>query len=127
MSMCTRMLTCIICACSLDKPGTASISTVSPAIVGQSVRLECQVDDKGSPDPVYKWWRSDNPGTILQSTDSPVYVISTARLQDNGNFTCLPSNMMGTGIPATVKVQVFCECFSTCSPPLCRIVKFKEI
>ena len=92
-----------------DKPGRASIRPISSVIVGDPVTLECQVDDLGSPIPVYEWWRSDNPGTILQSTNSPIYTKQTARLQDNGNYTCRPNNIMGTGIPATIKVEVFCK------------------
>lgn len=94
-------------SCFSDKPGTATINPVSSVMVSERLELVCSVDDKGSPNPVYEWWRNDDPGTILQSLETPKYVIPTARLQDNGNFTCRPRNMMGIGVSASIQVNVY--------------------
>ncbi|XP_052804588.1 hemicentin-1-like isoform X2 [Mya arenaria] len=88
------------------KPGRASISPVSSVIVGQTVTLNCDIDDPGYPPPTYEWWRMENPGKILQADESSRFTIPTARLDHNGNYTCQPQNMMGVGRADTISLAV---------------------
>ncbi|XP_045209510.2 hemicentin-1-like isoform X2 [Mercenaria mercenaria] len=86
-------------------PGQASIRPVSSVLVGQTVMLSCTVADQGYPYPVYEWRKSGN-SQILQSTTTATYRIESASLADNGDYTCLPRNLMGQGTPATIRVVV---------------------
>ncbi|XP_060578910.1 hemicentin-1-like isoform X2 [Ruditapes philippinarum] len=86
-------------------PGQASINPISSILVGQTVELKCSVSDTGFPFPVYEWRKVGSP-QILQSTNSQTYTIETASLSHNGDYTCLPKNLMGEGTPATIKVVV---------------------
>lgn len=96
-----------------DAPGQASINPVSSILVGQSIELKCSVSDTGYPYPLFEW-RKGGSSQILQSTDTRTYKIERATLSDNGDYTCLPRNIMGEGTSATVRVVVNCKLFFNC-------------
>ena len=75
----------------------------------------------GYPNPNYEWRKAGN-SQILQSTTSPVYRINSATLSDNGNYSCLPRNLMGHGSSATILVEVNCKLSSILSPCLAGVI-----
>ncbi|KAL4228916.1 hypothetical protein ACF0H5_011957 [Mactra antiquata] len=85
-------------------PGQAFINPVTPILVGQTLTLTCTLSDQGYPYPTFQW-RKIGSSQLLPST-GPMYTISSAKLTDNGKYSCLPTNMMGNGNPATVQVVV---------------------
>ena len=58
----------------------------------------------GYPTPTYKWQKLEN-NQILSTTTSQL-TINGVTLQDNGNYSCTPHNMMGDGGTSTVHVIV---------------------
>ncbi|KAL3885257.1 hypothetical protein ACJMK2_025345 [Sinanodonta woodiana] len=86
-------------------PGRASITPVSSVLVGGAVSLRCTVSDPGYPEPIFEWQKVGN-SQILQSSTSPIYQINNAGLDNNGNYTCIPKNLMGTGQSATIMLEV---------------------
>ncbi|KAK3577322.1 hypothetical protein CHS0354_008417 [Potamilus streckersoni] len=86
-------------------PGRASITPISSVLVGGTVSLRCTVSDPGYPDPFFEWQKVGT-NQILQNSTSPTYQINNAVLDNNGNYTCIPKNLMGTGQSATIMLEV---------------------
>ncbi|XP_052061423.1 cell adhesion molecule DSCAM-like isoform X3 [Mytilus californianus] len=85
-------------------PGSSNIAPVSPVFVGNSLTLSCSVSDPGYPAPTYEWRKIET--NQLLATETSRLVINGVTLQDNGNYSCTPKNMMGMGGISTVHVVV---------------------
>ncbi|XP_063441730.1 hemicentin-1-like isoform X11 [Mytilus trossulus] len=85
-------------------PGSSNIAPVSPVFVGNSLTLTCSVSDQGYPAPTYEWRKVET--NQLLATETSRLIINGVTLQDNGNYSCTPKNMMGRGGSSTVPVVV---------------------
>ncbi|XP_071172518.1 cell adhesion molecule CEACAM5-like isoform X14 [Mytilus edulis] len=85
-------------------PGSSNIAPVSPVFVGNSLTLTCSVSDPGYPAPTYEWRKVET--NQLLATETSRLIINGVTLQDNGNYSCTPKNMMGRGGSSTVPVVV---------------------
>ncbi|CAG2208412.1 unnamed protein product [Mytilus edulis] len=87
-----------------NSPGSSNIAPVSPVFVGNSLTLTCSVSDPGYPAPTYEWRKVET--NQLLATETSRLIINGVTLQDNGNYSCTPKNMMGRGGSSTVPVVV---------------------
>ncbi|XP_045128409.1 hemicentin-1-like isoform X1 [Portunus trituberculatus] len=73
------------------------------AVQGEQATLTCGADPPGWPMPTYRWWRHDSENTLNLGSN---YTIPRASLTDEGTYYCQPSNRLGKGTHASVRVQV---------------------
>lgn len=86
-------------------PGKTYISPAEPiAVQGEQSTLTCGADPPGWPMPTYRWWRHDSDATLTLGAN---YTIPRASLTDEGTYYCQPSNRLGKGTPASVRVRVY--------------------
>lgn len=86
------------------QPGTTYITPAKPvAVQGEQAILTCGANPPGWPMPTYRWWRQNSDETITLGAN---YTIPRASLADEGTYFCQPSNRLGKGTPASVRVQV---------------------
>ncbi|XP_071537068.1 hemicentin-2 [Panulirus ornatus] len=86
-------------------PGKTYITPAEPiAVQGEQSTLTCGADPPGWPMPTYRWWRHDSDATLTLGAN---YTIPRASLTDEGTYYCQPSNRLGKGTPASVRVRVY--------------------
>nr|XP_053645436.1 hemicentin-1-like [Cherax quadricarinatus] len=85
-------------------PGKTYITPAEPiAVQGEQSTLTCGAEPPGWPMPTYRWWRHDSDATLTLGAN---YTIPRASLTDEGTYYCQPSNRLGKGTPASVRVRV---------------------
>lgn len=83
------------------------IEPTSPrAFIGSRVSLKCSALDPGLPAARFRWRKLDGRNGSDRSSTGEYFNISEARLDDNGEYECTPTNDVGDGLPKTVTLEV---------------------
>lgn len=87
------------------EPGNATLVHFPlVAIKKKSVTLTCSVEDGGNPIATrYRWLRG---GLTATDVVTPVWTVDPVGLDSRTNFTCFAHNEGGSGIPATIQLDV---------------------
>lgn len=89
-------------------PGDAFILPEQPtAFEGKPITLECGAKPPGHPLPTYRWWKEGSESSVLAT--GAKFTIDTARLSSAGKYYCQPSNELGVGSEAHIKLEVYQE------------------
>ena len=91
--------------CFVDRPSSSAITTIpsnTTVLRGSNVSFTCTTD-ANPPASMYHFYFK---GSLLGSNSSGVF---NRTVEDDGLFTCVPINTVGTGDNATVKVTVVGE------------------
>ncbi|KAK3107143.1 hypothetical protein FSP39_008031 [Pinctada imbricata] len=87
------------------RPGRAEMTAVNnPVTIGQPLTLRCTLQDPGFPSATFLWRRL-NSGETFSETSSTL-LISQTSLQDIGNYSCTPRNLVGVGSAGTLAVDI---------------------
>lgn len=86
-------------------PGKGIISTPEPAVVGTTVNLTCRADDVGSPQADYKWKLPSQ--TDFETNPRQTLVITDVKMNQAGEYACLPYNSIGNGEVGTFDLIVY--------------------
>lgn len=77
------------------------------AEIGKVIRLKCKVE--GNPPPIVSWIKDDKPvelSTRVRNLNSNYTIkIKEARLDDQGNYTCIAANTLGK-INASMELHI---------------------
>ncbi|XP_041373665.1 nephrin-like isoform X2 [Gigantopelta aegis] len=84
------------------QPGNAFIKPVVDYNKGDRVVLKCEASPPGYPIADFEWKRGNS---ILSETRGTL-TIASARLSDNGDYTCTPVNMVGRGGQSSITLTV---------------------
>jgi len=88
-------------------PGKAFVSPSDPiAVDGRNVTLKCGANPPGFPKPTYSWWREGNGGSHRSLASGSEFTIDSVRLSSAGRYFCKPSNELGEGTVASVRLEV---------------------
>lgn len=87
------------------EPGNATLVHYPlVAIKKKSVTLTCSVEDGGNPIATrYRWLRG---GVAVMDVVTPVWTVDPVGLESRTNFSCYAHNEGGSGIPATIQLDV---------------------
>ena len=95
----------MIFICIVDRPSSSSITTIpsnTTVLRGSNVSFICTTD-ANPPANMYHFYFK---GRLIESNSSGVF---NRIVEDDGLFTCVPINTVGTGHNATVNVTVVGE------------------
>ncbi|XP_055338965.1 hemicentin-2-like isoform X3 [Paramacrobiotus metropolitanus] len=89
------------------RPGVATIEPENPkAAIGSRVSLRCSAADPGVPAARFKWRKLDGLNGADRSSTGEYFNITEARLDDNGDYECTPTNDVGDGPAKVVRLEV---------------------
>ena len=94
-----------VCSSTVDRPSSSAITTIPSnytVLRGSNVSFTCTTD-ANPPANMYHFYFK---GSLLESSSSGVF---NRTVEDDGLFTCVPINTVGTGDNATVNVTVVGE------------------
>lgn len=88
------------------RPGQGIIEATQTIIeVGGRTTLTCNAADRGSPPAEYRW-ATPKAGGAYSDYNSSVLEVDHATLTDNGEYRCMPHNIIGNGIEGVIVLQV---------------------
>lgn len=92
-----------------DKPElTSNTSRTYTVIEDEKAVLQCiLVDANPKKGIVWKWFKTDEPGTVL--SDGPRFTIQNIRRQNFGSYKCTAENTAGTSDAIEIVVVVQCK------------------
>ena len=97
-----------MCVCILP-PVVPTITSVTdesrPVCEGEQVVLTCKAE--GNPKPYLAWKRK---GIVLQNSTNTNYTISNLKREDEGNYTCVATNIVDSKSEVANIADVQCEC-----------------